>query len=239
MNINVSSFLNEYIEESLENIDILLDSVSQYLKNPNNHDELELILRTLHTVKGTSRMMKINKVEEVAHGLEDIYKSIQMGKITINKRIVVLTLSVLKIVKDYVGKLLNEEAPEFRRFEDIVYNIKNVVEGSDFQTDFSPKLDDFDSDLENDESSDFSGVQSIRINLSSVNEIIRSYDKLITGEFRLKNSIALLEKLIAKGENPGQLFRQIHEDISMLEQQTFNVLVELISLRMLSLNMVV
>ena len=79
MNINVSSFLNEYIEESLENIDILLDSISQYLKNPNNHDELELILRTLHTVKGTSRMMKINKVEEVAHGLEDIYKSIQMG----------------------------------------------------------------------------------------------------------------------------------------------------------------
>ena len=238
MNINVSSFLNEYIEESLENIDILLDSISQYLKNPNNHDELELILRTLHTVKGTSRMMKINKVEEVAHGLEDIYKSIQMGKITINKRIVVLTLSVLKIIKDYVGKLLNEEAPEFRRFEDIVYNIKNVVEGSDFQTDFSPKLDDFDSDLENDESSDFSGVQSIRINLSSVNEIIRSYDKLITGEFRLKNSIALLEKLIAKGENPGQLFRQIHEDISMLEQQTFSVQEEIISLRMLPLNMV-
>ena len=238
MNINVSSFLNEYIEESIENIDILLDSVSQFLKNPNNQDDLELILRTLHTVKGTSRMMKINKVEEVAHGLEDIYKSIQMGKITINKRIVVLTLSVLKIVKDYVGKLLNEESPEFRRFEDIIFNVKNVVEGSDFQTDFSPKLDDFDSDLENDESSDFSGVQSIRINLSSVNEIIRSYDKLITGEFRLKNSITSLEKLIAKGENPGQLFRQIHEDISMLEQQTFSVQEEIISLRMLPLNMV-
>ena len=238
MNINVSSFLNEYIEESIENIDILLDSVSQFLKNPNNQDELELILRTLHTVKGTSRMMKINKVEEVAHGLEDIYKSIQMGKITINKRIVVLTLSVLKIVKDYVGKLLNEESPEFRRFEDIIFNVKNVVEGSDFQTDFSPKLDDFDSDLENDESSDFSGVQSIRINLSSVNEIIRSYDKLITGEFRLKNSIASLEKLIAKGENPGQLFRQIHEDISMLEQQTFSVQEEIISFRMLPLNIV-
>lgn len=239
MNINISSFLNEYIEESLENIDLLLDSVSNLLKNSNNQDELELILRTLHTVKGTSRMMKIHKVEEVAHGLEDIYKSIQMGKITINKRIVVLTLSVLKNVKDYVGKLLNEKTPEFRQFEVIIRNVKNVVEGSDFQTDFSPNFeDDFDSELENSESSDFSEVQSIRINLSSVNEIIRSYDKLITGEFRLKNSINLLEKLIAKGENPGQLFRQIHEDISMLEQQTFSVQEEIISLRMLPLNMV-
>jgi len=236
MDVDVSSFLGEYVEESVENLDLIVDSVSQLVKEKDNKDTLELILRTLHTVKGTSRMMKINKVEEVTHGLEDIYKSIQLGKISMNNRILALTFAIIKITKEYVLKLETEKNAEYRHFGQIIQNIKNVVEGTDFVTEFNS---DFENELDaENETSDFSEVQSIRINLSSVNEIVRSYDKLITSEFRLKNSITLLEQIIANGENPGQLFRQIHEDISMLEQQTFSVQEEIISLRMLPLNMV-
>ena len=205
-------------------------------KKQDDKETLEVLLRGLHTIKGTSRMMCFNQVEEVVHKLEDVYKLIQNGNLVMTKRIAQLSFSVVKILRDFIPKLSAEETPEIEHFSEIIENITFATNGEEFITDFSTKIKNEVEETE--ESSNFSEVQSIRVNLSSINEIIRSYDKLITSEFRLKNSFSVLEDLIAKGENVGQQLRLIHEDITMLEQQAFSVQEKVISLRMLPLSMI-
>jgi len=236
MILDVNSFLNEYMEESLENIDKISDCLFALSKKQDDKETLEVLLRLLHTIKGTSRMMCFNQVEEVVHKLEDVYKLIQNGNLVMTKRIAQLSFSVVKILRDFIPKLSAEETPEIEHFSEIIENITFATNGEEFITDFSTKIKNEVEETE--ESSNFSEVQSIRVNLSSINEIIRSYDKLITSEFRLKNSFSVLEDLIAKGENVGQQLRLIHEDITMLEQQAFSVQEKVISLRMLPLSMI-
>ena len=190
MILDVNSFLNEYIEESLENIDKISDCLFALSKKQDDKESLEILLRLLHTIKGTSRMMCFNQVEEVVHKLEDVYKLIQNGNLVMTKRIAQLSFSVVKILRDFIPKLSAEETPEIEYFSEIIENITFATNGEEFITDFSTKIKNEVEETE--ESSNFSEVQSIRVNLSSINEIIRSYDKLITSEFRLKNSFSVL-----------------------------------------------
>lgn len=53
MKIDRSEFLNEYTDEAQELINKFSDSVRQLSKVNTNSELIELILRTLHTLKGT------------------------------------------------------------------------------------------------------------------------------------------------------------------------------------------
>lgn len=238
MILDISSFLTEYIEECLENLDLVTDSLNVLGKNPEDKENLELLLRVLHTVKGTSRMMSFHSIENIAHGLEDIYKQVQTGTLIMNTRIAQLTLSVLKILRENISKITNEYTPEIQEYDEIMKNIKAACDGAEFVTEIASINGYEEKNPLIEENSNFDEVQSIRINLSSVDEIIRSYDKLITSEFRLKNSVHILEDLALRGENIGQHIRKVNEDLNMLEQQTFAVQEQIISLRMLPLNMI-
>ena len=185
MILDVNSFLNEYIEESLENLDKISDCLFVLSKKQDDKESLEILLRVLHTIKGTSRMMCFNQVEEIVHKLEDVYKLIQNRNLVMTKRIAQLSFSVTKILRDFIPKLSAEESPEIEQFSEIIENVTFAANGEEFKTDFTSTVKNEVEETE--DSSKISEAQSIRVNLSSINEIIRSYDKLITSEFRLKN----------------------------------------------------
>lgn len=237
MILDTNSFLKEYIEETLENIDKITDSLATLSKEKGDKDTLDIILRIFHTIKGTSRMMSFKKIEVIIHKLEDIYKLIQNENLSFSNLMAKLTFSVLKILKETVSKLTCEGETEINHYSEILENLICAARGEEFKTEFSDLFEN-EKSLNEEEKSDFSEVNSIRVSLSSVNEILRSYDKLITSEFRLKNNFSILEEQITNGENVGQQLRVIHEDINMLEQQTFFVQEQVISLRMLPLSMI-
>ena len=78
MKIDRSEFLNEYTDEAQELINKFSDSVRQLSKVNTDSELIELILRTLHTLKGTSRMMGFSSIEKVVNALEDVYKKIRL-----------------------------------------------------------------------------------------------------------------------------------------------------------------
>ena len=104
MTLDVNSFLSEYIEESLENLDKIYDGLSLLTKKHDDKESLELLLRVLHTVKGTSRMMGFSYVEEIAHKLEDVYKLVQNGNFGMTNRLAQLSFSILKILREYISR---------------------------------------------------------------------------------------------------------------------------------------
>ena len=137
MILDVNSFLNEYIEESLENLDKISDCLFVLSKKQDDKESLEILLRVLHTIKGTSRMMCFNQVEEIVHKLEDVYKLIQNRNLVMTKRIAQLSFSVTKILRDFIPKLSAEETPEIEQFSEIIENVTFAANGEEFKTDFT------------------------------------------------------------------------------------------------------
>ena len=81
----MSQVSNDITESYVSEVKELLESAQKDIiaLKANNEDAetLSRLLRNLHTIKGNSRMLGFTTIEQLAHALEDIYKSVKDAKL--------------------------------------------------------------------------------------------------------------------------------------------------------------
>ena len=97
-------FVQGFISETGEHINGINNGIIQLKESPKNQEALALVLRELHTIKGTSRMLGYPKIEQVSHGLEDVFKGIREGHYELTDLIIKLTF----ITSDCIQRMLSE-----------------------------------------------------------------------------------------------------------------------------------
>ena len=101
MAINREAFIGNYLEETGENIQRVENGIVKLKKDPENEEELNSILRALHTIKGSSRMLKFQGMEKTAHGMENLFKGIKEKRYSISGNFIQMVYSLNK----YLGLL--------------------------------------------------------------------------------------------------------------------------------------
>ncbi|MDD5930472.1 MAG: response regulator [Spirochaetales bacterium] len=292
MNLDKNLFLSDYVSESREILDSLDDIAIVASKEKRNTDCLKEILRLLHTLKGSSRMMEFVQIEKVINRLETVFKTIQSNQTEISSKIIQLLMGVNGIIHKVVDNIEDGSDGTFEQYEEIIKNIDMAIEDEDFKTDFSgeagksgkskseknetdkkkdkaktesEKADKNTSDEGNsgagkktDESEEgnsgllngnsivnkvdaenaefFHDSQTIKVQISQIDSILQSLDKLIMRQIKLKNEIEFLKK---QGETSEfQAYQELSENISVLENQSVDIQKNIISLRMLPFDMI-
>jgi len=88
MAISKTKYLALFLGEFREN---LLSAENQVilLKNDRlNEDALSTLLRTLHNMKGSARMLQFGDIESIVHGTETIFKGVREGRYPVDGRVV-------------------------------------------------------------------------------------------------------------------------------------------------------
>jgi len=120
------SILQEFLVECTEGIDRLDQEFVALEKSPEDESLLASIFRTIHTIKGTCGFLGLPKLENMAHGTENILSVMRDGKMPVTPEGVTILLEAVDIIKDILGHI--EEG------------------GTEPDEDFSPmrkRLDDF------------------------------------------------------------------------------------------------
>ena len=76
-----SKFLARFVEEAREHCSRISDGLLNLEKSPGDAETVNALFRSAHTIKGSSRMMKLSGVTELAHKMEDILDAVRGGKI--------------------------------------------------------------------------------------------------------------------------------------------------------------
>jgi len=235
-----------FLSESEELLEKIRKNVITLKSEPDNSEILADLLRDLHTVKGNSRMLGYNNIEHLSHSVEDIYKSVKDKQLKISDRLVRLVY----LVADKISECLSLVRKKGNDITDIeiyttycdkiaageLFDIEDVV--SEIQ---KSKLDySLNSDESEDEESDVADIQSIRIKLCKINEIISSFDDMIIREFRLKHQLDALRDIEERSGNHeiSRIRKQLENDIASLETTIFSVQQQVFDLRMLPISMV-
>jgi len=107
MAIDREKFIKKYIDEALE----ILSKVETLIFDIKNgiavEDDLATLLRALHTLKGTSRMLEFKRIEELSHSLESVFVAIREQRIGFSENALKLILSSLDLLKDGINVLQN------------------------------------------------------------------------------------------------------------------------------------
>ena len=137
MNLDKSMFIADYIAEAREILDSLDDIAVLAIKEKRNYSYLEEILRLLHTLKGSSRMMDYTQIEKVMNHLENVFKNIQSNQTEISNKVIQLMLGILTVMHKVIDEIESGSDGTFAKYDEIINNIDKAMEDEDFKTDFS------------------------------------------------------------------------------------------------------
>ena len=242
MNLDKNLFIADYISESREILDSLDDIAIAATKEKRNTECLNEILRLLHTLKGSSRMLEFVQIEKIVNHLETVFKNIQGNQIEISNKIIQLLMGINAVLHKVIDKIEDGGDGTFEQYEEMLANIDNALEDEDFKTDFSEKKEEEkkeepDADrTQQDNAEFFRDSQTIKVQISQIDSILQSFDKLIMRQIKLKNEIENLKEQSERTE--FQAYQELSENISVVEKQSVDIQKNIIALRMLPFDMI-
>ena len=246
--IKMAQVSNDITESYVSEVKELLESVQKDIialkTNENDSETLSRLLRNLHTIKGNSRMLGYTTVEKLAHAIEDIYKSVKDKKIKNSDRLIKLVFAVTEKIHGCVS-CISRRGTDKQDIDMYLQYCDKLAAGELIDVDAFIKeinkkngilFEEDDDDLDE----NISDIQSIRIKLSRVNEIISDFDTMITREFHLKSQLDELKKLEEKlgSRELAKIRKSFENDIYSLETSIFSVQEKAFDLRMLPISIV-
>ncbi len=81
MAIDIKKFVIRFIEEARDHINRLNDGLAALESGSSDAEIINTIFRSAHTIKGSSRMLKLLTITETAHKLEDVMGELRDGRL--------------------------------------------------------------------------------------------------------------------------------------------------------------
>lgn len=125
--MDTSQYMSMFLEESLENLQTLNESLLDLEQNPEDTDKVNEIFRVAHTIKGMAATMGFTDLAELTHKMEDVLAEFREGE--------------LKVTQDVVTVL-------FDCLDTLEKMVDNVQEGSDEKVDIDGIMKDL-ADIKN------------------------------------------------------------------------------------------
>ena len=98
-------FISEFLIEASENLDQLDQDLVALEKNPQDHDRLASIFRTIHTIKGTCGFFGFTKLSNLSHHGEHFLASFVMENFVSMKHLASLLLELVDAIRVFLSSI--------------------------------------------------------------------------------------------------------------------------------------
>lgn len=130
--MDVSQYLDIFIDESNEHIQALSDNIMTLEKEPENPDCVNEIFRAAHSLKGMAGTMGFTKMQHLTHDMENVFSEVRNGTVKVNSSLIDILFDCLDAIEAYVDtiKQTSNEGDEdnaalIKRLNDFLEAAKN------------------------------------------------------------------------------------------------------------------
>jgi chemotaxis protein histidine kinase CheA/CheY-like chemotaxis protein len=230
MAIDRVKFIGKFVEEAREHIRKINEGLLILEKRSEDKEALSSVFRSAHTIKGSSRMLKLNTISEIAHKMEDTLEALRGERIQCAKEIFDLLFNGIDIISELVEKTASGQditmdtskiCKELEMASKGSLKEKEVVEVKEQKTlsaDVAKKADKPKAD------------STIRVNAEKLDEIIKLMGEMVSNQSKLKQRIADLRKLEASLKKNMETTANLRDDGFSSAQQAY------LSIRQISSN---
>lgn len=126
--MDTSQYLSMFLEESMDNLQTLNESLLQLEQEPDNIDKLNEIFRVAHTIKGMAATMGYNDMAELTHKMEDVLSQFRDGNLNVTQEVVTVLFKCLDTLEQMVDNI-SDEVDEKIDIEGIMNNLEKIANG--------------------------------------------------------------------------------------------------------------
>lgn len=105
---DIASFIPKFVDENRDRVQKLNQAILVFEKDVSNLELLKEIMREVHTLKGTARMMGFSDVVTLSHKVEDIFVRIKEGGLQPTKRLYDVVFQALDMLTNMVELKLKD-----------------------------------------------------------------------------------------------------------------------------------
>ncbi len=127
--MDVSQYLEIFIEETKENLQGLSDQFMILEKEPENSDTINEIFRAAHTLKGMAGTMGYKRMQRLTHATEDVFSEIRSGNMKVTADLVDILFRSLDALEAYLDNIINSQDEGQEDNEDIIKLLNDALNG--------------------------------------------------------------------------------------------------------------
>lgn len=112
--MDVSQYLEIFIDETNEHLQSLSDCIMTLEKEPDNKDTINEVFRAAHSLKGMAGTMGFKRMQHLTHDMEDVFQEVRSDKIQVNSKMIDILFKCLDAIDQYLENIkeTSEEGTE-------------------------------------------------------------------------------------------------------------------------------
>lgn len=138
--MDVSQYLEIFIDETSEHIQSLSDCIMTLEKEPDNKDTINEIFRAAHSLKGMAGTMGFKRMQHLTHDMENVFQEVRSDKVKVTSDMIDLLFQCLDAIEGYL-ETIKETSDEGTEDNEAIIKGLNAflanAEGKDAPTDTS------------------------------------------------------------------------------------------------------
>lgn len=128
--MDVSQYLDIFIDETSEHLQNLSDCIMVLEKEPDNKDTINEIFRAAHSLKGMAGTMGFKRMQRVTHDMENVFQEVRSDKIKINGSMIDVLFQCLDAIEGYLDNVKNTSNEGTDEHEEIITALNDILNGS-------------------------------------------------------------------------------------------------------------
>ena len=103
--MDVSQYLEIFIDESAEHLQTLSDCIMTLEKEPDNKDTINEVFRAAHSLKGMAGTMGFKRMQHLTHDMENVFQEVRSEKIHVDSSMIDLLFDCLSALDAYLENI--------------------------------------------------------------------------------------------------------------------------------------
>ncbi len=125
--MDVSQYLEIFIDETGEHIQSLSDSIMVLEKEPDNKDTINEIFRAAHSLKGMAGTMGFKRMQHLTHYMEDVFQEVRNDNIKVDSEMIDLLFLCLDAIEGYLNNIKETSDEGTNDNEAIIKRLNNFI----------------------------------------------------------------------------------------------------------------
>lgn len=127
--MDLSQYLEIFIDETKEHLQTLNDQVLILEAEPENIDTVNEIFRAAHSLKGMAGTMGFKRMQRLTHDMENVFSEIRNGKLNVDADMVDIVFKCLDAIEGYLSNIIESADEGTEDNEELIGLLNAALEG--------------------------------------------------------------------------------------------------------------
>ncbi len=125
--MDVSQYLEIFIDETKEHLQTLSDQLMILEQEPENMDTINEIFRAAHSLKGMAGTMGYKRMQRLTHDMENVFQEIRSGNMKVQPELIDVLFRGLDALEAYLAEILESGNEGTEENEEIINTLNSIA----------------------------------------------------------------------------------------------------------------